>query len=182
MPAREAPADLRPDTVEALLEIVWHLRDEERDRDQSFTVRGVGLAGFAGVILSLSNTVARPALQADLSGALDAVSLALFIVAALALVAALGFTLFGVLLPREAISLGSDEISRFISHEFVNAHKAMAQGREMRGLIRSLLRQRVRNDVKARWLRHAYVALSVGLLALALLGLTLAGMDAGALS
>ena len=51
----------------------------------------------------------------------------------------------------------------------------------MRGLISALLRQRRRNNKKARALRWSYRLLAGGLVAIALLGLTLALIDAGVL-
>ena len=52
-------------TVDALLETVRHLLEEENSRDQSFNTRGVGLAGFVGIVVSLSTTLGHDALAAN---------------------------------------------------------------------------------------------------------------------
>jgi hypothetical protein len=181
MPSRERAEGVQAETVGAMLDVLWRLLDEERQRDQSSITRAIGVAGFAGVVLSLSNTVARPALRAPLEPWADVLTLVLFISAIVLLAAAVAVALFGVLQPRASIALGSAEIASFDKPTFVFADVAMAQGRVMRGLISALLRQRARNNKKARALRWSYRLLAGGLVTIALLGLTLALIDAGVL-
>jgi len=164
-----------------MLDVLWRLLDEERQRDQSSIARAVGVVGFAGLVLSLSNTVARPALRAPLAEWADILTFVLFVGATLLLAAAIAVALFGVLQPRASIALGSAEIASFDKPTFVFADVAMAQGRVMRGLVSALLRQRARNSKKARALRWSYGLLAGGFVAIALLGFTLALVDAGVL-
>ncbi len=52
-----------PETVEALLDILWKLVDDERDREGSVNVRGVGVVGFSGVAVGLTATVSKSVLD-----------------------------------------------------------------------------------------------------------------------
>jgi len=173
VPAAERPEGLNADTVEAVLDLTWKLLDDERDRDASFITRAVGIAGFAGIIATLAGAVSRDLLGAQLLEPWKTVAAAIFVFAMTALGVTVCVVILGVLRPRESLSLGADEIRRYPTWEFVGADKALVQGRALRGLTRALLRQRARNDGKAKALRWAYRTLLAGLLAIVLLGLTL---------
>lgn len=173
MPAAEPPEGLNAETVEAVLELTWKLLDDERDRDLSFIARAVGISGFAGIIGTLAVAVSRDVLGAQLLEPWKTVAAIIFLVAMVALGITVVIVVLGVLRPRESLSLGAEEIRRFPTWEFVGADKALVQGRALLGLTRALLRQRARNDSKAKALKWAYRSLLVGLLAIVALGLTL---------
>jgi len=179
VPASEPPEGLKPETVDTLLDVTWRLLDDERARDTSFIGRAVGIAGFAGIVATLSGSVTDDLLGAPLAEPWKTLSVVVFVIAMLSLALAVFFVIHGVLQPRESLSLGADEIRRYPTWEFVGADKALVQGRTLLGLTRALLGQRARNDDKANALKRAYSSLLVGLLAIVALGLTLGLRHAG---
>jgi len=173
VPAAERPEGLNGETVEAVLELTWKLLDDERERDASFNSRAVGIAGFAGIIGTLAGAVSRDVLGVQLLEPWDTVAAIIFVIAMAALGVTAAIVMLGVLRPRESLSLGADEIRRYPTWEFVGADKALVQGRALLGLTQAILKQRERNDGKAKALRWAYRSLLTGLLAIVALGLTL---------
>jgi ABC-type transport system involved in multi-copper enzyme maturation permease subunit len=160
--AAQPPAP-REDTVDALLETVRELLRAEDSRATSLTARGSGLAGFVGLIISLSATVGQRAVSASLPPGWKAATIALFALALIALVSAVIVVVLRVLLPQSYRNLAMSEVSRYPLPEFVYAEKVMVQGRTMRGHIDALATERDRNDGKARGLRCAYLLLIAGL-------------------
>jgi hypothetical protein len=59
------PSELQDDTVDALVDTVRELLTSEDGRTQSLLGRGSGLAGFAGLIVSLSGLIAREVVAHD---------------------------------------------------------------------------------------------------------------------
>lgn len=157
------PPTPREDTVDALLETVRELLRAEDARATSLTSRGSGLAGFLGLIISLSATVGQRAVSASLGAGWKAATIGLFALALIVLIAAVIVVVLRVLLPKSYRNLAMSEVSRYPLPEFVYADKVMVQGRTMRGQIDALATERDRNDAKARGLRCAYVLLIVGL-------------------
>lgn len=166
------------ETVDALLETVRQLLKDENDRDTGFTSRGVGLAGFVGIIVSLSTTVGRDALKVHWAGPWQAIAVGLFAAALVALVGTVIVVVVGVLRPRETANLGLSEVQRYPLPEYVYAPKVMNQGKTMRGLIEALIIERDRGHAKARGLRWGYRLLIVGLSCIAALGFLLGLHDA----
>jgi hypothetical protein len=166
------------ETVDALLETVRDLNEEENRRDQSFNSRGVGLAGFVGIIVSLSTTVGRDALGAGWGSPWRGISVGLFAAALVLLVGTVIVVVQGVLQPRESASLGIAEVQRYPLPEYVYAAKVMNQGKTLRGLIDALVIERSRATGKARWLRWGYRSLIGGLACIAGLGFLLGLHDA----
>jgi hypothetical protein len=171
---------IRPETVDALLAQVWKLLDDDRDREGSINLRGVAVAGFAGVVVGLSATLAKDALSPDLPGGWRYSSFALFAVGVLLLAGVIVYTLLAMLLPRDRPTLGVQEVERYPTWEAVCRPVEIEQGRAMNGLVTSLTETRSLTDTKARALRNAYWGLTVGLIlvsALALIpGLRYAGI------
>lgn len=168
-----APQGLKEDTVEAVLDLVWKLRDDEHERSSSFRSRGVGIAGFAGLIGALTSPVSKDLLGAPLEAPWRTIALIVFVLAMVALAGTVAIVIIGVLRPREGLSLGAAEIREYPTWEVVASDKAMVQGRAMYGLTDALLRQRGRNDGQAKALTWAYRLLLAGILAIVLLGITL---------
>jgi hypothetical protein len=167
------------ENVEALLDDVRGLLAAETARNQSFVSRGVGLAGFVGIIVSLSTTLGRDALHAHLAGAWQTATIALFGAALLLLLAAVIVVVLGVLGPKQSAHLSYAEVSRYALPERIYQHKVMTQGRSLRGVIEVLAIERQRAGRKAMWLRWGYGNLVGGLVCIAALGFILGLNDAG---
>jgi len=168
------PAELRDPkteaTVDALLETVRYLLAEENSRDQSFNTRGVGLAGFVGIVVSLSTTLGHDALAADWGAPWKGIAVGLFAGALTSLVGSVVVVVMGVLRPRETASLGIAEVEKYPLPEYIYAPKVMNQGSIMRGLIDALVIERSRAGSKATGLHWGYRLLLVGLICISILG------------
>jgi hypothetical protein len=172
---------LEPQTeaaVDALLTTVRHLLDEENARDQSFVTRGVGLAGFVGIVISLSTGLGHDALAAGWGEPWKGVALALYAGALASLVGSVVVVVRTVLRPQEAASLGIAEVEKYPLPEYVYAPKVMNQGRTMRGLIDALVIERSRAGSKANGLHWSYRLLLVGLACISILGFLVGLHDA----
>jgi hypothetical protein len=172
---------LLPETeenVDALLEAVRALLAEEDSRDQSFNTRGVGLAGFVGIVVSLSSTLGREALSATWGAPWKGIAVVLFGGVLLFLIASAIAVVRGVLQPREASSLSMSDVEKFALPEFVFRPKVVNQGFIMRGLIEALAIERGRAGRKASGLRWGYRFLLAGLASISILGFLLGLHDA----
>jgi len=165
-------------TVDALLETVRHLLEEENSRGQSFNTRGVGLAGFVGVVVSLSTTLGHDALAADWGAPWKGIVVGLFTGALASLVGSAVVVVIGVLRPRETATLGMAEVEKYPLPEYIYAPKVMNQGRIMRGLIDALIIERLRAGSQATGLHWSYRLLLVGLACISILGFLLGLHDA----
>lgn len=166
------------ENVDALLETVRDLLKAEEARDQSFNARGVGLAGFVGIIVSLSTTVGRDALSANLAAPWEGIAVALFGAALIFLLSTVIMVVEGVLRPRESAHLGYEDVERYALPEYVFRPKVLNQGSTMRGLIDVLAIERRRATAKSQWLHRGYRSLLLGLACIATLGFILALHDA----
>lgn len=172
---------LLPETeanVDALLEAVRLLLAEEDSRDQSFNTRGVGLAGFVGIVISLSATLGREALSASWGAPWKEIAVALFGVVLVSLIGSAVCVVRGVLQPREAASLSMGDVEKFALPEYVYRPKVINQGIIMRGLIDALAIERSRAGRKASGLRWGYRLLLGGLASISILGFLLGLHDA----
>jgi hypothetical protein len=176
------PPPIVPETVAALLDLVWKLLDDERDREGSVNVRGVGVAGFAGVVVGLSATIAKEVLSPKLNAGWRFGTLGVFVAAVLTLAVVIVYTLLAVLLPRDRPTLGVEEAERYPTLEAVSRPVEIEQGRALNGLVTALAEARNVNDTKARALRRAYLGLIGGLLLVSVLGLILGFRYAGIVS
>lgn len=164
--------------VDALVDTVRALLDEENARDQSFNVRGIGLAALVGIIGSLTISLGRDALQAPWGSPWKSIAVGLFAAALVALVAAAVCVLVRVLHPRESATLAISEVERYQFPDYVFERKVMNQGKTLRGLIEALAIERDRINHKSRGLQTAYWLLIVGLTAIAIQGFLLGLHDA----
>ncbi len=165
-------------TVDALLETVRHLLAEENSRDQSFNTRGVGLAGFVGIVVSLSTTLGHDALAANWGAPWKGIAVGLFAGALASLVGSVVVVVTKVLRPRESASLGIAEVEKYPLPEYIYRPKVMNQGSVMRGLIDALVIERSRAGPKATGLHWGYRLLLVGLACISILGFLLGLHDA----
>jgi hypothetical protein len=170
----EAPAGIHRETVETLLDEVREQLKAEDAREQSFNTRAGGLAGFVGIIVAITTGVGRVALDSDLSCMAAVLVGIAFGTTMLALLAALGIAIIKVLIPQESAAISIRRIEAYSTWEYVSKEEVMVKGEIMRGAIAALAKDRQRNSSKARWLRHAYLALLVGTAGLVTLGSILA--------
>ena len=166
------------ENVDALVDTVRDLLAAEEARDQSFNTRGVGLAGFVGIIVSLSTSLGRDALQIDAALGWRVSAVALFGLALAFLLSTVVIVVRGVLAPRETAHLSYDEVAQYPLPRNVYQAKVLTQGRTLRGLVEVLGIERGRGTAKARRLHQAYGSLIAALACIATLGLMLGLSDA----
>lgn len=169
------------DTVEALVETLRDFLATEDAREQSVNTRGGGVVVFGGVILSLLASLGQTVLGKNLSCGWDEATAVLFATAIVALVVAITFTLFFVLIPKQSASIAMDEIEDYGEMRIVSQPRIETQGALLEGLIRLLAIDRERASKKTAWLARAYGALGIALLAVACLGLILGAQESGLL-
>lgn len=172
--ASDVPEGINEETVESLLNEVREQLKAEDAREQSFNTRAGGLAGFVGIIVAITTGVGKVALDADLSCRAEVLMGVAFGIAMLSLLASMGIAVVKVLIPQESAAISMKTIERYPKWEYVKKDPVMVHGEIMRGLITALAKDRQRNSSKAKWLRWAYIALLVGIMALTFLGAILA--------
>jgi hypothetical protein len=139
--------------------------------------RAGGLAGFAGLIVSVSGILGREIFRHEWSSQLGRfIALITFAAAVVGLFGTVATAVFGVLWPRSFDTISMEEIRRYPYPEFVYERKVMIQGRTLRGLIEALASERDRNSRKAVALKWAYALLVVALALVAISAFTL-GID-----
>ena len=153
--------DIKPDTVEALLETARELLRAEDARAESFLTRGGAAGGFAGIIASLAGGLGAPAIAEDLGRVRWIAGLSLAVGLA-ALLGSLCIIVVGVLWPRSFETIATSELAQYPTWAFVSQNREMIQGRTLRGIVSSVAQVRARNDARSRWLKIAYVGLLVG--------------------
>ena len=84
-----------------------------------------------------------------------------------------------VLRPQESGSLAIEEVKRYPYPEFIYQPRVMNQGMVMRGLIDTLVRERVRAGGQASGLQWSYRLLLAGLTCISILGFLLGLHEAG---
>lgn len=161
---------VNPETVETLYAAVGEFLSAEDAREQSFNTRAGGLAGFVGIIVSISAAVGKVALDEDPSEWATIAGGIFFGVAMIALVASLLISITRVLIPQEGAAIAIGDIENYPNWGHIDQEKVMVQGKILRGLVTALAKDRQRNDKKATALGRAYAALLVGIGALAVFG------------
>lgn len=162
----DAPPFDVSDTVEELRDTVGDLLTREAGRAQSLDARSTWLAGFCGVVMSLSANIGLTILKGVSGGARSLVLILHVLSVALLLAAAL--LALSALLPRASVILSIREVERYPLPEFFRQAKYLVQGRALRGFIESLRHDRAIGDRKARRFRGAVAVLSAGLICVAL--------------
>ena len=165
---------IKPDTVDALVETVRQFLQAEDTREQSFNTRAGGLAAFVGIIVSVTTAAGKLALDEQPSPCATTFAAIAFAVAMIALLVTLVLAVVKVLIPQESAAISMETIERYPNWEYIAKDKAMVQGEILHGLIAALAKDRQRNSSKATWLRRAYIALLVGVVALIAFGAILA--------
>jgi hypothetical protein len=172
MPRDEAPEapEIKADTVDALFEAVRDSLNAEDTREQSFNTRAGGLAGFVGVIVSITTAAGKIALDEDPSRVATVASAIAFAVAIIALLTSLIIAITKILIPQESAAISMSTVERYPTWEYIATDKTMVRGEILRGSITALAKDRQRNSSKATWLRRAYKALLVAVAALTAFG------------
>ncbi len=150
-------------TVELLLDTVRGLLTAENDRSESFNARGSGVAGFAGIVVSVSAATGPTILGDKSAGAARWAAAVLLALGLTALLVAVGIVVFRVLWPRGFTTLAMSEIRRYPSWESVTRPPVMVQGSLLAAYVEMLAVERDLADAKSRALRVAYGALAVGI-------------------
>lgn len=169
MATEEAPTapQINAETVDALVDAVRDLVAAEDGREQSFNIRAGGLAGFVGIIVSISTVGGKVALDQNPTYLATVLGAIAFSVAMVALIGSLVVAITKILIPRESAAIGMGTIERYPTWEYISKVKPMVQGEILHGLIAALAKDRQRNSSKAKALRRSYVALLIGVAALA---------------
>jgi hypothetical protein len=161
-----------PEAVAELLTIVRGLVNDERSRGQGLDTKTSTLTGFTGATLALVASLARDVLSPGIGAVAAGVAQTLFVASVLALTAAAGFGLGGVLRPQQRLDIAQQELQSFGSFPLIAASRMEIQGRMINTLIEALLHERERNDRKARLTRLTSLALAVGYAGVAAVALT----------
>lgn len=166
-------------TVEELLNAVRELLKDESDRAASFIARATGLTGFVGILLSVAAAaVAAVGTEAGVGlhewvrisvGVLIALAFASLVLAVIAAVAK-------VLLPSQGFTFKTSEVQAYPTWKFISRDRVSIQGHLMKGYVAALVRDRVRNEEKAKWLSRSYKLVCFGLVLVAIAG-TAATLD-----
>ncbi|HXA28598.1 MAG TPA: hypothetical protein VN193_07600 [Candidatus Angelobacter sp.] len=164
---------IQDDMVEALVVQVRELLRMEDGRGQSFHARAGALAGFSGLIVSVSGAVGANIFKPDLSTPWKWTAAALLATILLTLLMALYLVMFGVLIPKESAGFSLSEVQKYPTWGFITQTRVQTQGRILHGLIEMLAVDRDRNGRKADCLRMAYRLLGGAVASFATLGVIL---------
>lgn len=162
------------ESVGALLETVRGFLKDEDGREQGLNTRAGGLAGFVGIIVSITTAAGKLAVDEDPSCTATVLGAIAFVVAIGALLTSLIIAVTKILVPQEGAAISMETIERYPTWEYISKDKVMVEGELLRGVITALAKDRQRNSSKATWLRRAYTALLVGVAGLAAFGAILA--------
>jgi hypothetical protein len=144
------------------------LRDDEAAHREALDAKAATLAGFAGVTLSVSATLATSTSE------LHSPAIPWLLGAGLALLAGSAATaLLGILLPQRYKELKADELDRFLEPEYFSAAAPDVQSRTVKDTATVLRHNRKVNGRKARLLQGAAALLAGGLLCVSALALIL---------
>jgi hypothetical protein len=172
--ADEPPEDIDPQTVAAGLENVrWVLADEQA-RGQSLQTRASGLAGFAGIIISLLAAAASGVADRDDLSAGQQTAVTTFLTCGLALlVGAIAMLLLGVLATRQIHVTALRELELYKTRRYMSHTVQWAHGRITTTLVGALAAERLQNSRRVRWLNAGAAAIVAALVFVAAGALTL---------
>ena len=172
--AEEPPPGINPETVEVGLENArWVLADEQA-RGQSLQTRASGLAGFAGIIISLlAAAVVTAAQRHDLTEGQRTVVTAFLAYGLVLLIAAIAMLLLGVLATRQIEVTAVSELELYAKRTFMTHSPAWAQGRITSTLVKALAAERAQNNRRVRWLNSGATAVVAALVFVAAGAVTL---------
>lgn len=173
IPPGDVPDGVQRETVEVVLENVRELLVQEDTRAQSLHTRGTGIAGFAGIIVSLLAAIAQDLPAATRGGSERDVVVVFFVIGLILLVAAVLTVLFGVLRTRTITTIGIREVDAYLRKDYVSKSATWVRGRTMATLNKALVTERLQNNRRSAWLNRGGLLLASAIVAVAVAGLTL---------
>jgi hypothetical protein len=147
--------------------------NDERARGQGLDTKTSTLTGFTGATLALVASLAG-GVDAPDSSVAAVVAQTLFVGSVVALTAAAGFGLGGVLRPQQRLDIAVHELRGFGAFPLIAASRMEIQGLMLNTLIEALLHERQRNDRKARLTTLTSLALAIGYAGVAAVALIVA--------
>jgi hypothetical protein len=145
---------------------------DERARGQGLDAKTSTLTGFTGATLALVASLAREVLAPGLAAVGAAIAQTFFVGSIVALTAAAGLGLGGVLRPQQRLDIAVEELRSFGAFPLIAASRMEIQGLMLNTLIEALIHERERNDRKARLTRLTSLALAIGYGGVAVVALT----------
>ena len=167
---------LKSEDIAQTVAFVNEVAKGEQDRETNLNARGAAVATVAGLIVTVSSAVAKPVFDiADWSDWTKIVAVALFLAALFAVTAAMVIAVVAVLRPKRG-----PRTKNFLGETLVNlwreehADSLVRANKDRLNLLaidrsmRTLPEWHFRNRGKARWLRRAWMLLTVGIVLTAL--------------
>jgi hypothetical protein len=160
--------------VAALLAIATDAVADERERGRALDTKCASLAGFTGLILSLTGAFAPALLDSKLGKIGQPTAEVAFFVAIVSLLLAVLVAVMGVLMPQKYRSMGTEQVANF-ARPSVQREDALWVHQSMLGALADILaKDRPVNNCKARLTRLVARFLAVGFLAVAVEASTIA--------
>jgi hypothetical protein len=163
-PAPDAPA-ANPEGVAALLAIATDAVEDERERGRALDTKCASLAGFTGLILSITAALTPALVDHKLGTVGKPLAETTFGLAILFLLAAVLLAIEGVLMPQKYRSMGTAQVANF-SLPNIQAQEAVWVHRSMLGALSAILAQdRPVNNCKAKLTKWVGRCLAIGFIA-----------------
>ena len=168
--------DLKSENIAQTVGFVNEVAKAEQERETNLNTRGAAVAAVAGLIVTVSSAVAKPVFDvADWSDWTKIAAVALFLAALFAVAAAMVISVVAVLRPKRGPRtknfLGETLVDLWLGQHaasLVRADKDRLNLLAIDRSMRTLPEWHFRNRGKARWLRRAWMLLSVGIVLTAL--------------
>jgi hypothetical protein len=157
-----AAPQVNPATVEALLDTTWRVAAAETARTDALDRKASTLATFSSLLASLTATFGLRFVET----AHAVWALVGFCIGLAALVASVALAVLA-LLPSGYLALGTPYLRRLPTWDEIRKPPEEVRGETMQGLVAALVRERRVNDRKAETVRNAFLALLLGLAAIA---------------
>jgi hypothetical protein len=157
-----------PEGVAALLAIATDAVEDERERGRQLDNKCASLAGFTGLILSITGVLTPALVNPKLGHVGQPVAEVAFAAGILSLLAAVLLAVEGVLMPQKYRSMGAAQVANF-GLRSVQSHNALWVHQSMLGALSAILAQdRPVNNCKAKLTRWVARCLAVGFTAVAI--------------
>lgn len=174
--AKQSPKPFgKQESVELLLEFArTQGLGDEQERQRHLDEKAGTLAGFVAVALSLEAALGASVLTGDdVECVARGFFIAAFVVALVELAAAAWLAAIKVLAPQGYPALTEEVIEGLKSPSEMNEDTLELSGKQLATVVSITLDSRARNNGKARYLKWAFRALSVAVIAIAIQGLAL---------
>jgi hypothetical protein len=167
---------LRSENIAQTAGFVNEVAKAEQERETNLNARGTAVAAVAGLIVTVSSAIAKPVFDiAEWSDWTKIAAVGLFLAALFAVSAAMVIAVVAVLRPKRGPRtknfLGETLVNLWLGEHaagLVRADKDRLSLLAIDRSMRTLPEWHFRNRAKARWLRRAWMLLSVGIVLIAL--------------